>query len=191
MNSCVEPSAISPWVALIVRPRAERRVEAGLANAGIESFVAWHGVRRRWSDRIKVLQHNLFPGYIFCRSRFVERLLVIRQPGVERVVSFNRAPALIPDQEIVALRRAISSGLPLGPCPFLTAGQRVRIERGLLAEIEGILVDDSGGWRLAISVNVLEQSVAIDVDRDMLCPIRDNEGRAHFSNLATGIYGGQ
>jgi transcription antitermination factor NusG len=171
MNSCAEADAATPWVALVVRPRAERKVQAGLANAGLETFVPWHGVRRRWSDRIKVREQNLFPGYIFCRSIFAERLLVIGQPGVECVVSFNHSPALIPDDEIVALRRTVASGFPLGPWPFLKAGQRVRIEHGVLAGVEGTLVRDSAAWRIAVSVNALQRSVAVEVDRDMICPI--------------------
>jgi transcription antitermination factor NusG len=149
----------------------ERKVQAGLANAGLESFVPWHGVRRRWSDRIKVIEQNLFPGYIFCRSTFAERFQVMGQPGVESVVSFNHAPALIPNGEINALRRTIASGLPLGPWPFLKAGQRVRIERGVLAGIEGTLARDSSAWRIAVSVNAVQLSVAVEVDRDMICPL--------------------
>ena len=120
------------WVALVVRPRAERSVQKGLANMGLETFVAWHGVRRRWADRIKILEQNLIPGYVFCQSTFAERMAVMHQAGVERVVSFNRTPALIPDDEIAALRRAVQSELPLGPWPYLKAGQRVRIEKAFL-----------------------------------------------------------
>jgi transcription antitermination factor NusG len=171
MIACPEASAETPWVALVVKPRAERRVQAGLGNAGLETFVPWHGVRRRWSDRIKVIEQNLFPGYIFCRSTFAERLRVMAQPGVEWVVSFNHTPALIPDDEIIALRRTVASGLPLGPWPFLKDGQRVRIERGVLAGIEGTLMRDSSAWRVAVSVIALHRSVAVEVDRDMVRPI--------------------
>lgn len=160
-----------PWIALVVRPRLERKVESGLSNVGIESFIAWHGVRRRWSDRVKVVQENLFPGYIFCRSTFDDRGVVMRQPGVEWVVSFNHAPALIPHQEIDAVRRMISSGLPFGPWPFLKTGQRVRVERGALAGVEGILARDCSAWRVALTVDALERSVAVEVDRDMIRPI--------------------
>src|SRR5215470_17011710 len=90
-----EVSYTAPWVALVVRPRAERKVQSGLANFGLETFVPWHGVRRRWSDRIKVLEENLFPGYVFCRSKFEDRRVVMGQPGVNRVVSFDRTPAVI------------------------------------------------------------------------------------------------
>jgi transcription termination/antitermination protein NusG len=171
MFACAEASAETPWVALVVRPRAERNVQTGLANVGLETFVPWHGVRRRRSDRIKVIEQNLFPGYIFCRSTFAERLLVMGQPGVNCVVSFNHTPALIPHDEIAVLRRAVSSGLPLGPWPFLKNGQRVRIERGVLAGIEGTLARDSAAWRVAVSVEALNQSVAVEVDRDTIRPI--------------------
>ena len=158
----------SDWVALVVRPRAERRVQKGLANIGVETFVAWHGERRRWSDRIKTIEQNVLPGYVFCQSSFTERLAVLQQAGVERVVSFNRRPALIPDSEIAALRRAVQSELPLGPWPFLKAGQRVRIEKGVLAGMEGTLARESNGWRIVVSVAALERSIAVEVDRDMI-----------------------
>ena len=171
MTPCVEECPATPWVALVVKPRAERKVQSGLLRAGLETFVPWHGVRRRWSDRVKVLDENLFPGYVFCRSTFAQRFQVMQQPGVEWVVSFNHAPALIPDDQIAALQRAVTSGLPLGPWPFLKAGQRVRIERGVLAGIEGTLARESDAWRIVVSVETLQRSIAVQVDRDMIRPV--------------------
>jgi transcription antitermination factor NusG len=171
MTPCVEASIERPWVALVVRPRAEKKVQTGLANAGLETFVPWYRVRRRWSDRIKVIEQNLFPGYLFCRLTFAERSLVIGKPGVDWVVSFNHTPAFVPDDEIITLRRAVASGLPLGPWPFLQDGQRVRIERGVLAGIEGTLTRNSAAWRVVVNVLALQRSVAVEVDRDMIRPI--------------------
>lgn len=170
MNPQFEKCEPAPWVALMVRPRAERRVQKGLANSGLETFVAWHGVRRRWADRVKIIEQNLIPGYVFCHSTFSERLAVVHQTGVERVLSFNRSPALIPDAEIASLRRAVQSELPLGPWPYLKTGQRVRIEKGVLAGMEGTLARESDGWRVVVSVSALQRSVAVEVDRDMIAP---------------------
>lgn len=167
----VDTSITGSWVALVVRPHAERNVQAGLAHAGIENFVPWHRVRRRWSDRIKVLEQNLFPGYVFCRSSFAQRFQVLRQPGVKCLVGFHNTPAIIPDDELAALRRTVSCDLPLGPWPFLQTGQRVRVERGVLAGIEGTLARDCAGWRVVISVDALQRSVAVEVDRDMIVPL--------------------
>jgi transcription antitermination factor NusG len=171
VNSGRETNDFNPWVAIVVRPRAERRVQNVLAGAGLEAFVPWHRVRRRWSDRIKYTEQNLFPGYVFCRSSFSDRHLVMGQPGVEGVVSFGHQLALIPHDEIAALRRAVESGFELGPWPFLKVGQRVRIEYGVLEGIEGTLVRDAGTSRIVVSVNALQRSVAVEVDRDMIRPI--------------------
>jgi transcription antitermination factor NusG len=160
----------SDWLALVVRSRAERQVQKSLANMGLETFVAWHGVRRRWADRIKILEENQIPGYVFCRSSFAERLAVMRQAGVRRVLSFNRTPARIPDQEIASLRRAVCSELPLGPWPYLRAGQRMRIEKGVLAGLEGALARESAGWRVIVTISALQRSIAVEVDRDMVAP---------------------
>ena len=178
MQSDIEPTLFptpvpAPWVALVVRPRAERKVQTGLARIGLESFVPWHGVRRRWSDRAKTLDQNLFPGYVFCRSTFSERLLVLNQPGVEWVVSFDHVPALIPDAEISSLRRLVGSELPLAPWPFLRAGQRVRIEKGSLAGLEGTLARDSTAWRVVMNVSTVQRSIAVQVDRDMICLVHN------------------
>jgi transcription antitermination factor NusG len=159
------------WVAVVVRPRAEQKAEAGLVNAGIETFVAWRNIRRRWSDRIKVIRENLFPGYVFCRSAYSDRTIVLRQPGVASVVTVDRNPAAIPNHEIDAVRGLLESGLPLGPWPFLTAGQGVRIAHGLLAGFEGTLVRDCSAWRVVVSINALQRSVAVQIDRDMVVPL--------------------
>ncbi len=160
-----------PWVALTVRPRLERPVQQRLTRAGLETFVPWHGVRRRWSDRFRVVEENLFPGYVFCRSKFADRRMVMGQPGVASVVSFNHTPATIPDAQIEALRRAIQSGLSLGPWPFLKVGQKVRIERGVLAGFEGVLVRNASAWNLVVSVDALQRSIAIEIERDMVRPV--------------------
>jgi len=85
-------------------------------------------------------------------------------------VSFDSRPALIPNDEISSLRRAVDSQLPLGPWPFLSVGQRVRIEKGLLAGLEGTLARDATAWRVVVSINALQRSVAVQVDRDMIVP---------------------
>jgi hypothetical protein len=65
----------------------------------------------------------------------------------------------------------VESGWPLGPWPFLKIGQRVRIEYGVLEGIEGTLAREAGISRIVVSVNALQRSVAVQVDRDMIRPI--------------------
>jgi len=97
------------------------------------------------------------------------------------VVSFDSRPALIPNNEISSLRQAVESRLPLGPWPFLNVGHRVRIEKGLLAWMEGILEGEATAWRVIVSINALQKSVAIEVARDMIVPEHPNGRTAWLS----------
>ena len=47
----------------------------------------------------------------------------------------------------------------------------MRIERGVLAGIEGTLTRDSSAWRIVVTVEALQRSVAVEVDRDLIRPV--------------------
>jgi transcription antitermination factor NusG len=77
----------------------------------------------------------------------------------------------VPEPEIEAVRRLVGSRLPAFPHPYLREGRRVRIVSGPLAELEGILVKvrpDKG--LLVVSVNLLQRSVAVEVDCTQVAP---------------------
>jgi hypothetical protein len=94
--------------------------------------------------------------------------MVLRQPGVEALLRLNGIPAMIPDEQIAQVRRLVESGSRLAPWPFSDSGQRVRIEHGPLTGLEGILVEDPSAWRVAVSVETLQMSIVVELDRDQI-----------------------
>ena len=154
----------TPWFALSVKSRFEKSVANFLANRGYESFLPLYKARRQWSDRIKETEVPLFPGYLFCRFDIHNRLPILMIPGVQHVVGGAQLPAPIDDNEMSALRTVIHAGLSRQPWPFLQIGDRVKIERGSLAGVEGILLQIKGRHRLVLSVSLLQRSVAVDID---------------------------
>jgi transcription antitermination factor NusG len=150
------------WFALRVRPKHERTAATGLARLGLAEYVPLTKVRRRWSDRVKELDAPLFPGYIFCSFTYSERLRVLNSPGVESIVG------ALDDSEIEALRILVASGKPLAHLPFLRIGQAVFIERGPFAGIRGIVLRDESAWRVVVSVEALDRSIAVELDREVL-----------------------
>jgi transcription antitermination factor NusG len=156
------------WFALRVRPTQEKTIAANLSRGGFEEYVPLQRVRRRWSDRVKVLDTPLFPGYIFCRFAYADRLRVLNSPGVESIVAFGRTEVPVEDSEIAAIRALVESGRPLAHLPFLRIGQNVVIERGPLAGIRGVVLRDESAWRVVVSVEALDRSIAVEVDREVL-----------------------
>lgn len=159
------------WFALITMPRHEKVVAKGLRSSGVEAFLPLYRSRRRWSDRVKEVELPLFAGYVFARFEPAGRVGILRTPGVRAIVSFGKFPTPVPDHEIVALQNMVASGLPLEPWPFLRVGERVRLEGGPLDGLEGILVRVDRVWRVVVSVNLLQRSVAAEVDRCWVRPL--------------------
>lgn len=167
-----ESTTQESWFALHVRSRHDKLVAASLQARGMESFLPLYRSRRRWSDRTRVLDLPLFPGYVFCRF-YPELLLpVVTTPGVVQIVGAGKQPQPIADEEIAAIQRMLHSGNEVEPWPYLKAGQKVRILDGPLFGIEGILVEVKNQRRLIVSVHLLQRSVAVEVDRDCIGPPR-------------------
>jgi transcription antitermination factor NusG len=156
------------WYALTVKPNHERAAAQALASKALETFVPLFRSRRCWSDRIKELEQPLFAGYVFCRFPGTERARILSTPGVNSVVGFGNQPAPLDDGEIRAVRSLVASGLPVGPWPFLRVGERVRVEAGPLCGVEGILTQVKDAWRVVLSIELLQRSIAAEVDRDSL-----------------------
>ena len=152
------------WFALQVRAQQEKSVADRLSGAGYELFLPLYKCRRRWSDRIKEFALPLFPGYLFCRFNLLDRLPILKTPGVIQIVGSNRVPTPVDEAEISAVQTLVASDLPNQPWPFLAVGDRIRIESGPLRGLEGILTACKGSHRLVVSVTLLQRSVAVEID---------------------------
>ena len=135
-----------------------------LTVKGFEVFLPLYGSVRRWKDRKRVLALPLFPCYVFVRGDQHRTLQIVTTPGVHMVLHRGEQIAVVPEMEINAIRRAVEGRFAVEPHPFLQCGDRVRVKRGSLAGVEGILVRKKGLDRLVLSVDMLAQAVAVEID---------------------------
>jgi transcription antitermination factor NusG len=157
-----EPSA--PWYALYTRHQHEKTVGDMLARKGFEVFLPLYRSARRWKDRVKTLSLPLFPSYVFVHGGIERQLQIVTTPGVHSVVSAAGHAAVIPTEEIDAVKRMVENLLRVEPHPFLKCGDRVMVVSGPLQGIEGILTRVKSLFRLVISVEMLQKSVAVEID---------------------------
>jgi len=163
------------WFALQVRGRYEKDVAERLHGTGYELFLPLYTCRKRWSDRVKEFEAPLFPGYLFCRFDPLDRLPILKTPGVIQIVGCNHVPIPLNEAEIRAVQTLVAAGIPSQPWPFLEVGDRVRIESGPLTGLEGILTAFKGKHRLLISITLLQRSVVAEIDSayvTSLSPVR-------------------
>lgn len=152
------------WYAVHTYSRHEKSVSAQLERKTLEVYVPTYNSIRRWRNGRHLVQLPLFPGYAFVHIFPEKRLEVLTVPGVVRLVGFNGSPTPVADEEIEGLRRALAQGLHAEPHPYLTAGRKVRIKSGPLADHVGILVRRKGMSRVVLTVELIMKSVVADVD---------------------------
>lgn len=170
----VTETSVYPWFALQVRAYREMTVADHLRGKGYEGFLPQYKCRKRWSDRVKIVDAPLFPGYLFCRFNPQNRLPILKTPGVIHIVGCNGLPIAVDEMEIKAIQTVVASGMPNQPWPFLAVGDRVRIESGPLRDLEGILVKFKGEHRLVLSVTLLQRSVAAEIDSAFVTSLRSS-----------------
>jgi transcription antitermination factor NusG len=158
-------------------------VAQSLRHRGLEDFLPLYNSLRRWSDRVKAVEFPLFPGYVFCRFDYERRCAVLSTPGVTSIVGFANLPTPVSEDEIAAVRTILASGLPTQPWPVVRVGQSIRIERGSLAGLQGILIREKDSLRVVVSLELLQRAVAVEIDRDIICAAR---GASHTQT--TGVY---
>jgi transcription antitermination factor NusG len=166
------------WFALCIRAQHEKKVAATLRSKGYEEFLPLYRCRRRWSDRFKELDLPLFPGYLFCRFDVNKRLPILVTPDVRLILGNGKTPIPVEDSEIEALKCIVQSGLQAEPWPYLEIGQKVRIERGSLEGVEGILLALKKPHRLVVAVTLLQRAVAVEISQDWASPIVSTVGAA-------------
>jgi transcription antitermination factor NusG len=166
-----ETESAVPWWALYTRHQHEKSVADVLMSKGFDVFLPVYESVRRWKDRRKVLSLPLFPGYVFVRGRSARRLHVLTTPGVHMILCRGEETATIPEEEIEFIRRSVSGNFAVEPHPFLKCGERVRVTRGALGGVEGILIRKKNVFRLVLSVEMLAQSVSVEIDSADVEPV--------------------
>ena len=166
---------VRDWFAVRVRSNRERVVSLYLREIGYEEYSPSFVAERQWSDRTKLVDQPLFPGYVFCKLDSTDRLPVLKAPGVVGLVGVGKTPIPIPAVEVERVRRMVTSGLPVMPWPYLHVGQQVLIERGPLAGLEGILERVKNRLRIVVSVTLLQRAVAAEIDRSWVRPVSKSE----------------
>ena len=164
----------SAWYALWTRSHCEQLVFDQLAARGFRPSLPKIDVWSRHGHLRHLTRTPMFPGYLFLRHAMDKRsyLEVRKVRGLVRVLGerWDRLPT-VADNEIDAIQRIADARIPALPHPYLRDGQRVRIRRGPLADVEGILLGTKPTkGLLVVSVDLLRRSVAVEVDCTSVTP---------------------
>lgn len=130
---------------LYTKPRHEKKVARRLSAAGYNVYCPLNKVKRKWSDRTKVVGEPLFKGYVFIYIEGHKREEVFSYPGTVRYLFWLRRPAVVREQEITTMQKWLGhydherlkvTDIRPGTCVYITSGKFMN-EEGVLLDISG------------------------------------------------------
>ena len=156
------------WLAIYCRPRWEKKVNQLLTEKGLESYCPLNKVRRKWSDRMKIVEEPLFKSYVFVKVNDQDRSEVRMTDGVINFVYWDGKPALIKEKEINAIRLFLNEYENVEVKPMeLELNQRVKITTGSLMDQEGKVIE-LNRKTVKIAIDSLGYVLVAHIDRTKL-----------------------
>jgi transcription antitermination factor NusG len=171
MTAKIERKSVLPdtsrrWYAAYTKPSHEKRVAEHLELRRIELFLPLYVSSHRWNNGCNVrLERPLFPGYVFVRIPASERVGVLELSSVLSIVGTARQPTPLPDEDIERFRCGLHL-VQAEPHPSLTVGETVRIRRGPLQGMTGVVTRQKNSFRVVLTVDLIMKSVAVEVCAD-------------------------
>lgn len=166
------------WYALYVRSRSEKKVLMQLEEQDIEAFLPLVTRLKQWSDRKKKVEEPLFKSYVFVHSNEKEHYPVLNVYGVVKFVTFEHKPVVVPDNQIIAIKRYIDdfteeeTNLKNAD---LKEGQLVRIIAGPMMGLIGRLQSVKDKKRLTVYIEAVGQYISVSIPRTKIEPLPENE----------------
>ena len=159
-----------PWWVAYVRSRQEKALARHLAGHGVGFYLPQAEKRTRRAGRTFVSSLPLFGGYLFFRGTAEARRTALQSDLVVQVLGVLDQERL--QGELESLLRLQLAGVPLVPHPYLEVGDEVKIVEGPFRGCTGTVLREKGRLRLVVSVTFLRQSVAAELNREVLAPVR-------------------
>jgi transcription antitermination factor NusG len=130
------------WFVLYTKPRWEKKVATQLNKKGFEVYCPLNKVRRKWSDRYKIIEDPLFKSYVFINFDIEEQTRVRLTDGVVNFVYWQGSPAIIKESEILLIKRFLNEFTDVRVKTIeLNPGMKVRVKTGLMMDHEGLVID--------------------------------------------------
>ncbi|MFH1077606.1 MAG: UpxY family transcription antiterminator [Pseudomonadota bacterium] len=159
------------WYVLHTKSRFEEVVSEGLSKKTLDAFLPKIATLSKRRDRRQVIRVPLFPGYVFVKSDLnpEERLKIIKTIGVVRIVGNNDGPIPVSGDVINSLQimTAGDSNVYVESAR-LHKGDKVIVVSGPFTGIVGIFVRYQGIGRVVVTVDLLGQSAAVEVDESLV-----------------------
>ncbi len=158
-DQLIEHEKIESWYVLYTKPRHEKKLAERLLSEGWMVYCPLKKVVKQWSDRKKVVEEPLFPGFIFIQCRAQDRNQVFQNSSAVRYLYWLGRPAEVRDEEIQSIRHWMGEvNHQANYIECIPVGSNVRLDAGPLMGQRGKIIEYRG-----TQVTILLEQLLIQV----------------------------
>lgn len=154
------------WHVLYVKPRCEKKVALHCAQVFLRYYLPLRKETKVFQRRRVTVEKAVFPGYLFAAFDWDDRVALLRSNMIVRILTPERQRRFI--HELVQVNRVLRIDPTLGVAAKLKSGRAVRITGGPFCGIEGVVSSIKGSSRVRLNVEMVAQSLVVEVDREFL-----------------------
>ena len=176
-----DPAAAIPspaggrWWVAHTRPRCEKALALELRTLNIGHYLPLriNNTRSPRTSRVSRSVVPIFPSYVFLHGDEGARQRAMTTNRIVRTLDVVHQEQLVGElRQIQQLARTCSE---FEWMPQLQVGQWTRVVAGPLQGLVGVITGRRSGIRLALNVELLSQSVTVEVSREVLEPVEAPE----------------
>lgn len=159
-------SLVYQWYAIYTRSRGEKITATLLSDQGFEVYLPLQRKLRQWSDRKKWVEVPYINSYVFVKSSEKEYYDILNTQGVVRYVTFEGKAAAIPDSQIEAMKKILSTNEHVTFSGHrYRKGEKVLIEKGALMGHHGeVVLDSDGKKKVMIRIGEIGISMMVQLE---------------------------
>lgn len=157
------------WFVIHSRARCEKKVAEFAQRQRMACYLPLRVRLHRYGARERRFAAPLFAGYLFCLADPQGRQTLRQNRYVANVLDVYDQGHLL--HQLRQIEAALQLGDLLEVLPFLESGRRVRVLAGPLKGLEGIVSRVKARTRIVLNVDMIRESVAVEVDSAALGPV--------------------
>ena len=156
------------WTVVHVRPRCEKKLAEYCRTQNVRCYLPLRRKTHRYGKRERVFLSPLFSGYLFCVVGPAELASVSQNKNVANMLHVLDQDKL--GEQLRQIQGALAAGQLAEVLPYLVTGRRIRVSHGPLRGVEGVIQRVKGQTRVIINIDIIRQSMAVEVDSAILEP---------------------
>lgn len=154
------------WFVVSTKARREQFAQEELGRRGVETFLPRIVELSETPPRVA----PLFPGYLFVHIELEQEYFrVAWTPGVRRFIGFGELPCAVDDAVVDFLRTRVGREGIVRAQPAFKPGDVVRVKRGPLAGLIGIIENPGcGRGRVRVLMELLRRQTRVELPQQII-----------------------